>query len=359
MHDVEELRRPRLFMAQLRYAISGHPVAHSLSPLLFGLVVSNLERFGKSVEFKLKDTTTELVDSSVIEDALGWGYAGHTPHAPQWEYTGAPFGKYRTKTLFNRAIESALEHEDADQRLASKFESELKVQSTNSQAFLLHAQSHSLPTHCLENEVWLNLTSPLKHQLSSEAVSTIDDSMKLQAVNALRWDGQAWWCAGVDGFGVVSVAQYHGVQVEKGALLGIVGGGAAARATVAAWLDAGGQVRLFSGRRPLDISFNVESDDSERPLDFAVDFDGDEAHESLLESCPLRLNPRYEGMKGDFETRVKPLVTTPFDGRWMLVAQHLEAWRRLWAPQYAVYLPSIGLLLTQLIHAESVLGTYA
>jgi hypothetical protein len=344
-------------MAQLRYAISGHPVAHSLSPLLFGLVVSNLEKFGKLVEFKFKDTTIELVDSSVIEDALGWGYAGHTPHAPQWKYTGAPFGKYRTKTLFNRALESALEHEDADQRLASKFESELEAQSTHSHSFLLHAQSHYLPTQCLENEVWLNLTSPLKHQLSSEAVSTIDDSMKLQAVNALRWDGQAWWCAGVDGFGVVSVAQYHGVQVENGALLGIIGGGAAARATVAAWLDAGGRVRLFPGRRPLDISLDFESDDSDSPLDFAVDFDGDAADDFLFESCRLRLNPRYEGMEGDFETRIEHLVTTPLDGRWMLVAQHLEAWRRLWVPQYAEYLPSIGLLLTQLVHAENVLGT--
>ena len=346
-------------MAQLRYAISGHPVAHSLSPILFGLVVSNLEKFGKMVEFKLKDTTIELVESSVIEDPLGWGYAGHTPHSPPWEYTGAPFGKFRTKTLFNRAIEAALEDEDADPRLSSSFESELETQNIQSHAFLLHAKSHHLPTQCLDHEVWLNLTSPLKHQLSSEAVSTIDHSMELQAVNALRWDGQAWWCAGVDGFGVVSVAQYHGIQVEKGALLGIVGGGGAARATVAAWLEAGGQVRLFPGRRRLELPLNVESDGSDRSLDFAIDFDGEGAHDALLESCNLRLNPRYERMEGDFETRVEQISTLPLDGRWMLVAQHLEAWRRLWAPQYAEYLPSIDLLLTQLIHAESVLGTYA
>ena len=346
-------------MAQVRYAICGHPVAQSLSPLLFGLVISNLERFGKNTEFKLKNTTFELVDTSVIEDALGWGYAGHTPHPPNWDYTGAPFGKYRTEALVKKALEAALNIEDADQRLSSNFESELENQVIQSRSFLLQAHSEHLPTHCLENEVWLNLTSPLKHQLSSEAVSTIDDSMGLQAVNALRWDGQAWWCAGVDGYGVVSVAQYHGIQVEKGALLGIVGGGAAARATVDAWLKTGGTVRLYPGRRSLEIPLNVESADSDRPLDFAVDFDGDANHEDLFKTCHLRLNPRYHTVDGDIESRVEHLLVTPLDGRWMLVAQHLESWRRLWAPQYAAYLPSIGLLLTQLIHAETVLGTYA
>lgn len=346
-------------MAQVRYAICGHPVAQSLSPLLFGLVISNLEKFGKNTEFKLKNTTFELVDTSVIEDALGWGYAGHTPHPPNWDYTGAPFGKYRTEALVQKALEAALNLEDADQRLSSNFESELETQVIQSRSFLLQAHSEHLPTHCLENEVWLNLTSPLKHQLSSEAVSTIDDSMGLQAVNALRWDGQAWWCAGVDGYGVVSVAQYHGVQVENGALLGIIGGGGAARATVDAWLKTGGTVRLYPGRRSLEIPLNVESDDSDRPLDFAVDFDGDANHEDIFKTCRLRLNPRYHTVDGDIESRVEHLLTTPLDGRWMLVAQHLESWRRLWAPQYAAYLPSIGLLLTQLIHAETVLGTYA
>jgi hypothetical protein len=249
--------------------------------------------------------------------------------------------------------------EDADQRLSSNFESELETQAIQSRSFLLQAHSEHLPTHCLESEVWLNLTSPLKHQLSSEAVSTIDDSMGLQAVNALRWDGQAWWCAGVDGSGVVSVAQYHGVQVENGALLGIVGGGGAARATVDAWLKTGGTVRLYPGRRSLEIPLNFESDDSERPLDFAVDFDRDTTHEDIFETCRLRLNPRYHIVGGDIESRIEHLLASPLDGRWMLVAQHLESWRRLWAPQYAAYLPSIGLLLTQLIHAETVLGTYA
>jgi len=346
-------------MAQIRYAISGRPVSHSLSPLLFGLVVSNLEKFGKKMEFNFKNTTIELVDTLTIENALGWGYAGRTPDPPMWDYTGATFGKYRTQALLNRAIEAAMKVEDSDQRLVAKFEFELEEQSRIAESFLLDAKNHNLPTYCLENEVWLNLTSPLKHQLSSEAVSTIDESMALQAVNTLRWDGQGWWCAGVDGLGVLSVARHHGIQIENGALLGIVGGGGAARATVDAWLKAGGKVRLFSGRRPLQLPPEVESDKSGSPLDFAVDFDGNGAYQNELESCSLRLNPNYQSQNSDIESRIEQLVTMPLDGRWMLVAQHLEAWNRLWAPQYADILPSIGLLLTQLIHAENTLENHA
>ena len=36
-------------MARVKYAVAGSPLAHSLSPLLFGLVVSNLEKFGKKI----------------------------------------------------------------------------------------------------------------------------------------------------------------------------------------------------------------------------------------------------------------------------------------------------------------------
>ena len=79
-------------MARVKYAVAGSPVAHSLSPLLFGLVVSNLEKFGKKIPLSMKHTDVELVETSGIEDALGWGYAGHSPHVPEWKYASAPFG---------------------------------------------------------------------------------------------------------------------------------------------------------------------------------------------------------------------------------------------------------------------------
>lgn len=340
-------------MARVKYAVAGSPVAHSLSPLLFGLVVSNLEKFGKKIPLAMKHTDVELVETSGIEDALGWGYAGHSPHVPKWQYTSAPFGKYRTKALLERAIQSAMEIEDSDPRLVSDYESELLLETPPIPP--TSEESHHLPSQWLDNEVWLNLTSPLKHQLSSEAVSTIDHSMKLQAVNALRWDGQGWWCAGVDGLGIVSVAQYHGVHAESGAVLGLRGGGGAARSTANAWLEAGGRLRVFEGRRTLELPFDFEVDTSKAPLDFAVDFDDDSKHIPSLQSCALQLIPRYSALEGDYEQRVQLMQLLPLDGRWMLTAQHLEAWRHLWAPQYAHYLPSLGLLLTQLLHAENVL----
>ena len=100
-------------MAQVRYAISGSPVTHSLSPLLHGLVLANLEKFGDDVELKSKKSSVHLVDTRAIEDALGWGYAGHAPDAPDWEYTGAPFGKFRTDALLKKAIDAAMAIEDA------------------------------------------------------------------------------------------------------------------------------------------------------------------------------------------------------------------------------------------------------
>ncbi len=340
-------------MARVKYAVAGSPVAHSLSPLLFGLVVSNLEKFGKKIPLSMKHTGVDLVETPSIEDALGWGYAGHSPHMPLWEYTGAPFGKYRTEALMARAIKSAMAVEDSDPRLASDYESEFSLDAPAKPS--RHENSHHLPNQWLENEVWLNLTSPLKHQLSSEAVSSIDQSMNLQAVNALRWDGQGWCCAGVDGLGVISVAQYHGVEVESGALLGMRGGGGAARSTADAWLKAGGRIRLFEGKRPLELPSQFEVDTSEKSLDFAIDFDGGSEIPAPFQSCRLQLNPSYQAAKGDFESRVRLLLISPLDGRWMLVAQHLEAWRHLWAPQFENLLPSIGLLLTQLLHAENVL----
>ncbi len=340
-------------MARVKYAAAGSPVAHSLSPLLFGLVVSNLEKFGKKIPISMKHTDVELVETKGIEDALGWGYSGHSPHVPIWQYTGAPFGKYRTEALMARAIQSAMEIEEPDSRLDSKYESEI-ILGTSPQ-LTAAGELPEIPSQWLDKEVWLNLTSPLKHQLSSEAVSTIDESMKLQSVNALRWDGQGWWCAGVDGLGVVSVAQYHGVDVQSGAVLGLRGGGGASRSTAYAWLNAGGRIRLFEGRRTLELPFDFEEEISQKSLDFTVDFDGGPERISSFQSCPFQLNPNYHAVEGDYEHRVQLMEKSPFDGRWMLAAQHLEAWRNLWAPQYADYLPSLGLLLTQLLHAENVL----
>ena len=54
-----------------------------------------------------------------------------------------------------------------------------------------------------------------------------NDSSLIESVNTLRWDGFGWWSSNVDGSGVARVAQYFGIDISQGAVLGIVGGGAA------------------------------------------------------------------------------------------------------------------------------------
>ena len=43
------------------------------------------------------------------------------------------------------------------------------------------------------------------------------------------------------------------------------------------------------------------------------------------------------------------------DGRWLLAAQHLEAWARFFSPEAAHLLPGLGLTMTRLLAMESAL----
>ena len=67
----------------------------------------------------------------------------------------------------------------------------------------------------------------------------------------------------------------------------------------------------------------------------------------------------YSQMHGTAEQRIESLAQGPFNGRWLLVAQHLECWSNFWAPQWGDMLPSLGLLMTKLAYAEAVIEEYA
>ena len=102
-------------MAQVRYAICGHPCDPNHCHLFYsGWSCRTLRNSAGIFNLTLRKRKLELVDTSAIEDALGWGYAGFTPEPSIWEYTGAPFGKYRTEALVQKALEAALHIEDAD-----------------------------------------------------------------------------------------------------------------------------------------------------------------------------------------------------------------------------------------------------
>ena len=136
--------------------------------------------------------------------------------------------------------------------------------------------------------------------------------------------------------------------------MGLVGGGGAARSTAAAWTAAGGRLHQLPSKRSLEDGSWSKGITDEAPTVF-VDFDG------TLEgkADAICLNSSYNPMKGSVDERVAAIVQNGLDGRWLLVAQHLACWRRLWAPERAGDLPDLGLLLTRLLEAECVLSSYA
>lgn len=322
-------------MGTLRYAIAGHPIAHSLSPLLMHLVHAHVQR-----NHPLPEPSVELVEASTISDALAWGYAGAVPSPPVWALTNGPFGKFRTSTLLKRAVHAAFEAT-----------AETHVEPALSTA-APPAAKNQLPTRQFNEEIWLNLTSPLKHQLHSNAVKALDNAMDTMSVNALRWDGKGWWSAGLDGEGLCDALIHLGWSPNEH-VLGILGGGGAARSVAAAWTSAGGRIHPLEGNRPLMDGPWDQGVTTDNPH-ISVRFDRE-----IDPPTGPRLDAWYEPMDGDVEARLKAVKDAPYNGRWMLVAQHLACWRRLWAPELAQHLPPLEVLMHQLLVAEHTLAGYA
>lgn len=328
-------------MPVIRYGIAGRPVDHSLSPLLMALVCDHL-----GLNTNGKNLDMELVDVGTMTDALAWGYAGAIPSQVDWVYTSSVFGKFRTTALLKKAVEAARE--------AVEPFSSFRSQTTDGPSPQISHDSQGLPTRMFGEEIWLNLTAPLKHQLDSSAVQSVDDAMSTKSVNALRWDGRGWWCGGFDGQGVVDVLHHHGRSPSQH-VLGLHGGGGGARSTADAWSKLGGKLTLLESRRTLEDGGWKEALCDEVP-DVVVDFDGlAEPHEE----GKITMMAAYSPMAGTVEERAAALSSGPLDGRWLLVAQHLVCWRKLWAPERANELPSLGLIMTRLVVAETLLAAYA
>ena len=325
-------------MAAIRYGIAGTPVEHSLSPLLTALVADHLGLYRKE-----KALTMELVDVASIHNALAWGYAGAVPAPIDWLYSQAVFGKFRTKALLEKAVKAAALVEVEDPHLSTDYPHLVERRTV---------PLNGLPTRMFDEEIWVNLTAPLKHQLDSSAVMCLDDSMATKSVNALRWDGKGWWCCGFDGEGVISVLLHHGIDPEQH-VVGLVGGGGAARSTASAWAREGGHLHLLQSRRSLEKGPWDESLTEANP-DVIVDFDGTWKEENGR----LVVTSAYRPMQGDYDSRIRALIGPTLNGRWMLVAQHLACWSQLWAPELSQHLPSLPLLLTRLVEAEMTLASY-
>ena len=222
-------------MDDLRYAVGGSPIAHSLSPILFNLVLKDLQNKGHFSKLDVSSIT--VIDANHIDEVLGWAYIEHDKHQPIWSPANHKLKPFQIR--LSHLVEEALEIEPL-----AGFGPVLETPKRST-------RSNTLPARSSSREVWLNLTSPLKHQLQSMVFSPVDDAFDILSVNSLRYSGQGWYCASTDGHGIVNVAYHVGIDVSKGAVLGIHGGGGAARSIASAWSGAGGTVVSLGGRRQL------------------------------------------------------------------------------------------------------------
>ena len=316
-------------MDDLRYAVGGSPIDHSLSPILFNLVLSNLQ--AKGVLSTPNHLSVSIIDTTHIDELLGWAYIEHDLHQPLWDPAKQRLKSYQSNL---HALGSEIVQTDSNSSLAPILKPPLRRVNTS-----------KLPTRLSDQEVWLNLTTPLKHQLQSMVFTQIDESLDILSVNTLRYSDQGWYCATTDGFGVVHVAYHFGIDVGSEAILGIHGGGAAARSIASAWIKAGGRVASLGGRRQLPATLVNFKHQTDTKFDLVIDTEG------ALDEIPQSeyvLHPTYTSMDGTLEQRFDQLTLNnhQIDGRWMLAAQHLESWRCLWTPSLGEHLPLLEELMT-------------
>ncbi len=339
---------------QIRYAVAGRPIRHSLSPVLAALTATHLKQAGLEVDL----TEMNLLDSEDVTSPMAWAWVNR--NRPQKEVINRLYGDPTTPSSLSRLL-----------RLSSKVMSDVKAAHSShvpNGDTLFHEAHERVKTRRGANESWISLASPLKHLLSPRSgVHPIDDCLENGAVNQLRWDGDNWFCAGTDGGGLVAIARHFGFDFEaKGVeapLLCLVGGGGAARSCAAAWAAVGGSIWSIGGRRSLDkrgpwIQHLIDGDavaDNIGPRLF-IDFDiaAGKPNSSHSTDADIHLISSYNSQEisGVVEQNESGLL---LDGRWLLVAQHLEAWARLYCPEAAHLLPGLGLTMTRLLAMESAL----
>ncbi len=176
--------------------------------------------------------------------------------------------------------------------------------------------------------VWGSITSPLKHQISDELV------------NCYTLDNRGLRFSMTDGYGVILVAKHFGIDFSQSPVLLIKGGGSSAISTAQAWLESGGIITQLKGKRMLPDRILKECK-SNSDIDLFIDFDESSDSDGLV------LFPQYNDRIIDDEEKI--------DGRWMLVAQHILAWRYLFSPEYKDNLPSLELLYERLVYLESLM----
>ena len=187
----------------------------------------------------------------------------------------------------------------------------------------------------LEGELWLSCTAPLKHAPQDRLGVKGPDGVN--AVNQLkRVDGE-WSGTSTDGLGFVVACRHIGVE-PSGTVLRMCGGGSAARSIAVAWADAGGLLIPEQGRRTLVNGPWDAAVVADGHADLGIDLD---AAPAGGQSATLDADTQVSISYGDGASTDEFAVI-------MVAAQHLEAWKGIFAPERAAELPSLSELLASL-----------
>ncbi len=338
----------------VRYAVAGSPIAHSLSPILTALTSAHLCR----AELIINLSENSLLDCNDVTSPMAWAWAE---------------GSRKRSSAFSQLFgdQSQPQHQSRLRRVVD--EVMVSVSSASPELVphgesLLYQNTERLKTQRGVTEAWISLTSPLKHQLNTRSgVRCVDSSLQNGAVNHLRWDGLNWYCAGTDGPGLFAVARHFGFDFNadgvESPLLCMNGGGGAARSCAVSWAENGGKIWSMGGRRKLDrrgpwVDSLVEGEAVAEIVGPRLEIDFDQsprANQKLVNSnADIQLIPSYD-ISDSTQIVEQTESGLRLDGRWLLVAQHLDAWARLFTPEAAHLIPGLGLTMSRLLAAESML----
>ncbi len=235
-----------------------------------------------------------------------------------WGIAGSPISHSLTPRLFS-VVGGALGMDQAEQ---------VFIEATSIEEF-------ESKVGILEGGLWLSCTAPLKHSPQSRLGVEGPDSVN--AINQLMRSNGQWEGASTDGAGFVSACRHIGVEPSE-SILRMRGGGSAARSIASAWSSEGGSIIPEEGRRPLVGGPWKASLVKSVNADISIDLDAAPAGgESVELEAEVQVSISYNeaSSKGDFAVV-------------MVVAQHLEAWKSLFAPSREKEMPSLEEVLSAL-----------
>ena len=184
----------------------------------------------------------------------------------------------------------------------------------------------------MEGDLWISCTSPLKHALSESLEYQEGD--RHGGINQIVRSEGRWSFVNTDGDGFMEACRHIGIDPVSSTIR-IRGGGSTARSIAHAWSKAGGSICTELGRRALGEGPWSDSIIDSEEADIAIDLDappGGGKGVDLKGGIQLSISYSEDSSTEDFAVM-------------MVAAQHLVAWRSLFAPEMSADIPTLSELL--------------